>query len=205
MNYIEIEGVKIKLTAKQVKKLKEELKICNAKRLSEIAVGDTFTLGDYEFIVLEQSGDTTAVILKELLKNGEKFSESDNKYYGSNVDNICNEFAMEMKEIVGKENLVEHTVDLTADDGLKCYGSIKRLMSLLTAEQYRKYVDILDKHKIDKWWWLATAHSTNKHDNSSWVKCVSPDGNLDYYSYYDSVGVRPFLKFVSSIFVSYEE
>ena len=202
MNYIEIEGVKIELTAKQVKKLKEELKICNAKRLSEIAVGDTFTLGDYEFIVLEQSGDTTAVILKELFKNGEKFSESDNKYYGSNVDNICNEFAMEMKEIVGKENLVEHTVDLTADDGLKCYGSIKRKMSLLTAEQYRKYVYIMDKHKIDKWWWLATAHSTSKHDNSSWVKCVSPDGFMDDFIYYDINGVRPFCILKSNIFVS---
>ena len=202
MNYIEIEGVKIELTAKQVKKLKEELKIYNVKRLSEIAVGDTFTLGDYEFIVLEQSGDTTAVILKELFKNGEKFSESDNKYYGSNVDNICNEFAMEMKEIVGKENLVEHTVDLTADDGLKCYGSIKRKMSLLTAEQYRKYVDILDKHKINKWWWLTTAHSTNKHDNSSWVKCVSPVGIICDGCCDGDRGVRPFCILKSNIFVS---
>ena len=203
MNYIEIEGVKIELTAKQVKKLKEELKICNAKRLSEIAVGDTFTLGDYEFIVLEQSGDTTAVILKELLKNGEKFSESDNKYYGSNVDNICNEFAMEMKEIVGNENLVEHTVDLTADDGLKCYGNAKRCMSLITAGQYRKYVYILEKHNTKKWWWLATPFSTPKHNDTIWVKCVSPDGNIDFnFSYINFIGVRPFCILKSNIFVS---
>lgn len=125
MNYIEIEGIKIELTEEQTRIIKEGL-FSEGVQLSEIAVGETFRLGKYKFIVLEQSGDTTAVILKELLKNGEKFSESNNKYYGSNVDNICNEFAMEMKEIVGKENLVEHTVDLTADDGLKCYGNAKR-------------------------------------------------------------------------------
>ena len=202
MNYIEIEGVKIKLTAKQVKKLKEELKICNAKRLSEIAVGDTFTLGDYEFIVLEQSGDTTAVILKDLIKEEMKFSDSDNKYTDSLVDIECSKFEKKLANIIGNENIVEHTVDLTADDGLKCYGSIKRKMSLLTAEQYRKYVDILDKHKINKWWWLTTAHSTNKHDNSSWVKCVSPDGNIGNNNYNYNSGVRPFCILKSNIFVS---
>ena len=103
---------------------------------------------------------------------------------------------------MGAENLIGHTVDLTADDGLKCYGSVTRKMSLLTAEQYRKYVYLIDEHKLDKWWWLATAWSTPKHDDTSWIKCVSPRGNI-YYGIYDrNSGVRPFCILKSNIFVS---
>lgn len=205
MNYIQIEDVKINLTDEQVKQLKEGLSIREDTRLSEIAVGDTFQIGEYEFIVLEQLGDTTAVILKDLLIEKSEFSKTDNNYKDTLVDCICSEFEMRLSDIIGDTNIIEHTVDLTADDGLKCYGSIRRRVSLLTAEQYRKYVYILDKYKIDKWWWLATAHSTSKHTNEYWVKCVSPDGNIYDDNYFNSNGVRPFLNFVSSIFVSCEE
>ena len=71
------------------------------------------------------------------------------------------------------------------------------------AELYRRYVEILDKHKIKKWWWLATPFSTPKHDGASWVKCVAPSGciNISLYYAYDG-GVRPFCILKSNIFVS---
>ena len=52
-------------------------------------------------------------------------------------------------------------------------------------------------------WWLATAHSTSKHDGDLWVKCVSPRGSVgDGHCGRDISGVRPFCIFKSSIFVS---
>ena len=200
-NYINICGQQIELTAEQVGQLRGILGKADI-RLSDIPTGETFKLGGHEMIVLEQSGDTTAVIRRKLLVENMAFGKN-NRYEGSNVDAECNKFADEISAIVGAENLVEHTVDLTSDDGLKDYGKIRRRASLLTADLYRRYVEILDKHKIDKWWWLATPHSTARHENASWVKCVAPSGGIGYDSYYGGYyGVRPFCILKSNIFVS---
>ena len=200
-NYISINDQKIELTEEQVKQISEAYN-GGGIRLADVPAGELVKIGEHEFIVLEQSGDTTALIRKDLLPANEKFGKNNN-YDGSNVDVVCNKFAEEIAGIVGEKNLVLHTVDLTSDDGLKDYGKVQRRVSLLTCDLYRRYVEILDKFKPKKWWWLATAFSTKKHDDDSWVKCVSPSGcvfNGDCSSI--GYGVRPFCILKSNIFVS---
>ena len=199
-NFLVINGNRIDLTAEQIAQIKYAYPIGDI-RLSAVKEAETFKIGKYECFVLEQFGDSTAVLLKGLLHESKEFGENNN-YDGSNVDKLCNDFAKEIEEIVGAENLLSHTVDLIADDGLKCYGSIIRKASLLTTEQYRKYVYILDEHKLDKWWWLATAYSTPKHEDKSLIKSVSPYGGVDNDGYYRNYGVRPFCILKSNIFVS---
>ena len=203
-NYIKINDQKIELTDEQVAEIQKSFKVSNTK-LSDIKIGETFKVGKYEFIVLDRSKETTAVILKDLLHDSAKFG-ANNNYNGSNVDDICNKFAEEMKGIVGAENLIEHTVDLTSDDGLKDYGKVRRYASLLTANAYRRYVEILDKYKVEKWWWTATAYSTKKHGDTTFVKCVAPSGCICINDFYDDFncinGVRPFCILNSNIFVS---
>ena len=199
-NYLMLNGKQINLTEEQVRNIKQSFGDGNVQ-LSSLKPGETFKIGEHEFFVLEQSGDTTAIILKGLLHKEEKFG-SNNNYDGSDVDKLCIDFGQEIEQLVGAENIVEHIIDLTADDGLKCYGSVSRKMSLLTANQYRKYVYIIDEHKLDDWWWLATAFSTAKHNDESWVKCVSPDGIIDDNNDNFINGVRPFCILKSNIFVS---
>lgn len=196
-SYLCLEGKKIPLCEEQIRMIKS-----GRKKLGELVPGEVFKVGNYEFVVLTHSEDATAVIFKDLLYTCQEFGKNNN-YYGSNVDALCNKFAEEIKDIIGADNLIEHTVDLTSDDGLKDYGVVRRYASLLTAEDYRVHVKILDKHKPDAWWWLATAHSTPTHENALWVRCVSPLGVIYYYNYYiGSYGVRPFCIFNSNIFVS---
>lgn len=202
-NYIKINGQKIELTDEQVKEMQESFGL-ESVRLGDKKVGETFKIGKHEFIVLEHSKETTSVILKDLLHISEKFG-TNNNYKGSHVEGLCNAFEVEIAVLIGKDNLIEHTVDLTADDGLKDYGKVKCKMSLLTANLYRRYVETLDMYKTGKWWWLATAFSTPKHDDSTWVKCVSPSGCIYYFNCYCSCGVRPVLHFASSISVSCED
>ena len=203
MNYLKINGKKIVLTDAQVEENKSAVGI--DIKLSDVAPGETCKIGKYEFVVLEHSKDTTAVILKDLLHTSEKFG-SGNNYKNSNADKLCTRFGNEIEGIVGKDNLIEHTVDLTADDGLKDYKSVKRKMALITANNYRRYVEILDKHKLDMWWWTATAYSTPTHGYEYAVKCVSPSGSIiNGDSNGNNFGVRPFLCFVSSIYVSCED
>ena len=199
-DYICINNQKIELTGEQVAKLRESLGISNT-RLSEVAVGETFKIGEHEFVVLEHSGDTTAVIYKGLLYESVEFG-SNNNYDGSNIDAILKEFTSKLIDLVGDANIAVDTVDLTSNDGLKDYGKVKRGASLLTADRYRRYVDILDKHKIDAWWWLATPFSTERHGSPYYVLCVSPSGDIIDYGYNGRGGVRPFCILKSNIFVS---
>lgn len=199
-NYLMLNDKRINLTDAQVAEIKKSFVTGNTK-LADKKETETFKIGEYEFFVLEQLEGKTVVLLKDLLHTDERFG-SNNNYAGSNVDELCIKFGEVIENLVGADNLVEHTVDLTADDGLKCYGSVERKMSLLTANQYRKYVYAIDEHKIDKWWWLATAYSTAKHDDTDWIKCVSPDGLISSYFYNFNCGVRPFCILKSDIFVS---
>lgn len=200
MNYIMINGQRVDLTEKQVQAIRESIG-ASGRVLKNVKVKDTCKIGPFEFIVLEQSGDTTALILKEALPEKSRFGKNNN-YDGSDVDKLCNEFAEKLAAIIGKKNIVEHTVDLTSDDGLKDYGKIKRKASLLTTALYRRYVHILDKFKLKIWWWLATAYSTPTHESAAWVKCVAPSGLIDGNLYNDISGVRPFCILKSDIFVS---
>ena len=201
-NYLVINNHRIELTEEQVNQIiaAHNPGIPTIK-LADIAEGDTFRIAEHEFIVLEQSGDTTAVIRKELLPDS-RFGGTNN-YFGSDVEHLCSKFANEIESIVGDGKIVKHTVDLTSNDGLKDYGTKDVRVSLLTADLYRRYVEILDKFKPSDWWWLATPFSTKKHDNDSWALCVSPSGCIYYgINRCSSIGVRPFCILKSTTFVS---
>ena len=203
-NYISIKGRKIQLTDEQIEQIKSSFGIVDVK-LADIPVGSTVKIGEFEMVVLEHFGTGTALILKGLYGKNTEFSKSNNDYRDSLVDVRCSKFAEELTEIVGDDNIILHEVDLTSDDGLKDYGTITRKVSLLTTERYRQYVDILDTVNPEKWWWLATPHSTKRHDNDAWAKCVSPSGDIlnIHYGNIDG-GVRPFCILKSNIFVSKE-
>ena len=182
-----------------------ELKVVGTemKQLSEFAPGEVVKIGDYELVVLEQIGEMTYLICKGLVAEEVMFGASNNNYVGSLVESVCQTFAEKITEAVGDENIIRHDVDLTTLDGLKDYGTIIDCRaSLLTLPMYQRYVDVLDQHKRDKWWWLATATSTKRHENDRWALCVSPSGNVSYVIYLNARGVRPFCILNSSIFVS---
>lgn len=202
-NFIIVNGHQIELTEEQVRQIVEANTQESADiRLEDVPAGELVKIGGYEFLVLEQMEEATALICKDLIGNTTEFGESNN-YDRSYVDEICNSFSEAIADAAGEENLVSHAVDLTSDDGLKDYGTVNRMVSLLTTDLYRKYVDILDKYNPEKWWWLATPHSTERHGNDQWVKCVSPSGNVSGVGYYGvDFGVRPFCILKSSIFVS---
>ena len=201
-NYICIDNQQIELTDEQVEHIKESFGMLSTK-LSEIPVGETVKIGSHEMVVLEQRDGETALIRKDLLPECMAFG-TDNNFKGSFVEAACKSFAEEIAVAVGEENIVLHDVDLTSDDGLDDFGQATGCRaSLLTANMYRRYVRVLDKHKVDNWWWLATAFSIPPHDEDNWVLCVSPSGCIDInICNCDNVGVRPFCILKSNIFVS---
>lgn len=192
------------LTLKEIQNLLGyEVKIVADKpigKLSEVPVGETFKIGDMEFVVLEHTNNGTCVILKDFWKTTE-FDDDTSNYANSKIRRDFNtEFYNKLSSLVGKNNIMEHTVDLTTDDGRKDYGSVCDNISLLTCDMYRKYVTILDKYNPKKWWWLATSYSTASIGYSCTVRCVNDFGALRRDNCIGDLGVRPFCRFASSIF-----
>lgn len=200
-NYMVINGKKIELTEEQIKEIVAAYNASNVK-LSDIPEESTCKIGEHEFIVLEHAGDATLLVRKDPLPGDIAFGENNN-YNGSSADTACIAFGDEIAAIVGAENILSHTVDLTANDGLKDYGEIERFASVFTADRQRQYVYTMDKYPTDRWCWLATPWSTSTHESDNCVLCVAPSGLILSNFYFNvSCGVRPFCILKSNIFVS---
>lgn len=173
-------------------------------KLSEVEIGKTFKIGDTEFIKFADENNETVAVTSDVVHNM-KFGKNNNLSKSDVLNWLNKEFLQKITDVIGEDNVCEFTTDLTSLDGLKTYGCVNSKISLPTLDFYRAHVDIFDKFKVSKWWWLATPDSAAPHwDGCPWVVCVSPVGYI-FSNYYGRNGVRPFLRFVSSISVSCEE
>ena len=196
-NYLMIDGQKISFTDEQVDKIKS---ICGVGRvkLSDISEGETFRIGDFEFIKFPEVSGRVPVVAKKLIAEM-KFGENNNMNESCELKTTLAEFIEKIVADVGSANVLDFETDLLALDGTDDYGSMGSKASLPTLDFYRANKKIFDKHKLDKWWWLATPDSTT----NSLVLCVAPSGSVYYGGYCrNDFGVRPFCILKSDIFVS---
>ena len=125
--------------------------------LGSVECGSAILIGDRGYIVLEQTGDTTAVITKDFWKDME-FGDSGD-YAESAVRNALNtEFYNEVSSEIGDENIITHEVDTTQYRNGGIHSSCRDKVSLLTVDLYRRYRKFLPAY--GSWWWTATPYST---------------------------------------------
>ena len=164
--------------------------------------GETFMIGDMEFIRFADCNGQTPVVMKDIAFRS-RFGDNNDFRSSDILKKLQEDVLPKIIEAIGEENVCEFETDLTTLDGLKPYGVMKSRISLPTFDFYRANVAVFDQHKLDNWWWLATPDTANPHYNPVWVKCVSPSGSIGRGIYYgDGYGVRPFLILKSSIFGS---
>lgn len=167
--------------------------------------GETFEVAGIEFIKFPDVDGMTPAVTKEVQFRC-AFGDNNNFAESRVLKRMKDEFLPKIIEAVGEENLCTIKTDLTTLDGLKTYGEMDSLVSLPTLDFYRANPEIFDRHKVNSWWWLATADSAKPRYDPDFVLCVAPSGYI-LYDDYDIVryGVRPFCIFKSSIFGSSEE
>lgn len=171
----------------------------NFKLPNNLKSGDVFKgIDGDEWILLYRKESEIGILRKEFLKEM-KFG-SNNNYNGCDIDKyLCNTYLPELERKFGKENIVEHEVDLLSLDGENDYGVIKRKVSLLTFDEYRRNKKAIKKY-INKWFWLATPDSTPSGYGSGSVQCVSSGGGVRYFWCCSCGAVRPFLVLKDSVF-----
>lgn len=167
--------------------------------------GETFMIGDMEFIRFHDINGQTPVVMKGIACMS-RFGHNNDLRSSDVLKKLQKDILPKIAEAVGEENVCEFETDLTCLDGLKPYGTMKSRISLPTVDFYRANVEIFDQHNPGKWWWLATPDSAKPHCEPWWILCVAPSGDFGNDGYdNDDHGVRPFLILKSSIFESSEE
>lgn len=192
----------LELAKELVNKLEEKEKQ-NKVELSTINPGETFKIGEHNFIVLEQCDGQTKVISKNLMVEDVTFDEDTRDYKVSNLKNVIeNDILPTIEKEVGADNIVEHEVDLTSVDMQNEFGSCECKVRTITFDEARKYNNLLVNKDLNDWYWTLTPWSTEERGYKYSISVVSPSGCISSDGCHDDCGVRPFCILKSNIFVS---
>lgn len=195
----------LEMARELVRKLEAEEKGNENKNvlLSALFPGETFKIGERNFIVLEHKDNGTKVISKELIVENVVFDEDTRDYNKSSIKNIIEtEIQPWIEKKVGAENLVAHKVHLTSVDMQDEFEPWQGCVRLLTFDEAREYNDFLVNEDLDDWWWTMTPWSTEKRGWKYSLAVVSPSGSIRNFNYLNFNGVRPVCILKSNIFVS---
>lgn len=173
------------------------------KELSSLKPGEVFNKNGTEYIVCEHfENGSTAIIRKECLEDGMEFGDTNN-WAESGIRKFLNgQYLKNISDDFGRDNILDHEVDLLSLDGYDDYGRTTDKVSVLTVDKYRKYHKFIGN--IDRWNWLATPDSTPSGTGASGVQVVDGSGYVDWHYSDCCYGVRPFFLLKSSISVSPE-
>lgn len=177
----------------------EEKKANETRTLGDCGLGEFIKLGDREYVVLGHDVDATALITNRsatVMSYG-----SNSNYIDSQVREFCNgEFYEELADVVGRENIVPHKVNLMCDDGTNKGMYCEDNVSILTADNYRQYREYITAE--DKSSWLATGVSTICENETDNVCIVGISGTISNIPFWYNSGVRPFCILNSSVIIS---
>ena len=177
------------------------------KALKTAARGTVFPYAGEKWVVLEhEAGGRTLCLRLDLIPNKpfdenncNNFATSSSKEWmnGPYLDNLID-------AVKGPNAFLQTELDLTADDGLKDYGTCTVTIFLLTVDQYRRNRDVIPN--ADDWWWLSTASSTASNGYEHSARLVRSGGALHWNNaYYGNYGLRPACYLDSDLLISVED
>ena len=181
--------------ARELVKQLEEAEKKNKVRLSELKLGDTFKIGEHDFIVLDQdeSSQTTKVISKGFMAEDVIFDKNTKDYNKSNIKKMIEaDIQPIIENAMGEENLVEHAVNLASVDMQYEYENCICKVRPITFDEARKFNNLLVNKNLNNWWWTCTPWSTKERSWEYSIAVVSSSGFISGRSYTYDGGVRPF-------------
>lgn len=174
--------------------------------LKNTARGTAFDYAGQSWILLENDDGRALCLSKDIIEtrafdegNCNNFAVASSKEYlnGAYLDNL-------LEDVNGPNAFLTTELDLTADDGLKDYGTCTVTIFSLTVDQYRRNRDVIPN--ADDWWWLSTAYSTAANGYEHSARLVISDGALyGNNAYCGRYGLRPACYLDSDLLISVED
>jgi hypothetical protein len=163
-------------------------------KLSILKPGQTFSIGDAVFILLEHGKDTTKALVIENAWTGQPvgieqpFDAHESNYKLSELrrDIESEDYQGWLENEVGAENLVEHTVSLTTVDGQNDYGELTCKVRPITFDEARQYNNLIsdtdDDSGYTEGYWTCTAWSVPHRtgwETGNFVAYVTYNGMIE--------------------------
>lgn len=162
------------------------------KTIKDYHQGERFVYGQKNCMVLEHMNDgTLCIVLDEDFRSA--FGKNNNFANSVLRDKLNTEYLNKwIDDGAFRADFVKMEVDLTADDGLKDYGTCECLLAPRTREQHSKYRYLIPNPTSYEW--TSTAYSTGSNGYSDFVRYVNTSGALNFRGAYFAYGVRPLFK-----------
>lgn len=152
-----------------------------------IAPGKTVDYHGEPCLVLEHRKDGTLMLHLDQMTHA--FSSSNNFASSSLRAHLNGPYLRSLTD-GSPDEIITRTVDLTALNGSKEYGTCECKVAPLTLDELRKYHDILPLP--ERFEWSVTPWSTPKvNKDDTWVMGLSTDGNVGYSYCTNTYGSRP--------------
>lgn len=196
--------------ARALVKMLEEKENAGKVELSTLKPGEVFELAGLKWKVLDITGEGYACLsdklnLEKKLIKSMIFDSRCNDWKQSNLRRYLNtEFLDEISKAIEVDNIVPFERDLLSLDGQTEYGTCYDRVSLLSADEYRKYRNLIPNTE-DYWWWLITAYYTKKSNCVNGALRISPSGYICDEYIGNGNKVRPFCILKSNIYVTKAE
>ena len=171
--------------------------------LASLHPGETFKIGEHDFIVLKQEDGQTKVISKEFMAKNVKFDDESRDYNVSSIKQLIeNDIQTIIEAAVGAENIIEHSVDLTSVDMQSEFCAVTCKVRPITFDEAREFNELIVNKELDDWWWTCTPWSTEERGWKYSLAVVRPSGVICISCFSYGFGVRPVCILKSNIFVS---
>ncbi len=160
-----------------------------------------FTMGGIAWTIIQTGESWVKCIASKCVEERVFDEENKNDFAASSLRAYLNgEFLQRLIDAGAPEAMFEEfAVDLTADDGLKQYGTDSARIGLITCDEYRALRENIPPLP-NEWWWTATPDSPI----NNFVRNVSTVGSLgSYCACSGNNGVRPLCVLQSEILKSY--
>lgn len=155
--------------------------------VKNVLPGRTVAFHGEPCLVLEHRTDGTLLMTCNQIKS--VFGDSNNFAESKLREHLNGAFLDALTEN-HTDDVLPRTVDLTALNGSREYGSVECKVAPLTLDEYRKYCSIIPLP--ESWEWLSTPWSTPEvNEDDTWVMGLVTDGDVNCSDYDVSSGSRP--------------
>lgn len=166
-----------------------------------IATGKTVDYHGEPCLVLEHRKDGTLMLHLDQMTHA---FGSTNNFAASSLRAHLNGPYLRSLTDGNPDEIITRTVDLTALNGSKEYGTCECKVAPLTLDELRKYHDILPLP--ERFEWSVTPWSTPKvNEDETWVMGLNSGGGVYDYSCTYTLGSRPAFLIPSSLTVEVED
>lgn len=171
------------------------------KPVLNIAPGQTVNYHGEPCLVLEHRKDGTMLLHLDQMTHA--FGSSNNFAASSLRSHLNGPYLASLTD-GNPDEIITRTVDLTALNGSKEYGSCECKVAPLTIDELRKYHDILPLP--ERFEWSVTPWSTPAvNEDDTWVMGPYSNGNVSNYYCTGTGGSRPAFLIPSSLTVEAED